>query len=116
MPGNGHAIFPSGFGRRIPAGATLSFQMQHTPNGTPTVDQTQLGLLFATEPPRHARQVAGIATRRLSIPPGASHHAETATTKLVRWGQQTEDEMMLGYVEYYIPGRTPARVSQAERR
>ena len=24
-------------------------------------------------------------------------------TKTVRWGLQTFDEMMLGYVEYYIP-------------
>ncbi len=26
-------------------------------------------------------------------------------TKIVRWGPQTFDEMMLGYVEYYLPGR-----------
>jgi hypothetical protein len=24
-------------------------------------------------------------------------------TKTVKWGQQTEDEMMIGYIEYYLP-------------
>ncbi|MGV3774321.1 MAG: redoxin domain-containing protein [Verrucomicrobiales bacterium] len=27
--------------------------------------------------------------------------------KEVKWGPQTDDEMMLGYLEYYIPGLTP---------
>ena len=35
-------------------------------------------------------------------------------TKLVRWGAQTEDEMHLGYVEYYLPNEQPGS-SQALR-
>jgi len=31
--------------------------------------------------------------------------------KLVRWGPQTTDEMMLGYVEYYIPDAPPPKVA-----
>jgi hypothetical protein len=188
VPGNTHAIFPPGFAKKIPAGSTVSFQMHYTPNGRATTDRTRLGLVFATEPPRHVIHVAGLANPKLSIPPGAAHHAETATlrlpfdttilsfvphmhlrgqaaryeaimadgtrrllldvpaydfnwqlpyqfaepltlprgtrlvytawydnspgnpanpdpTKNVRWGPQTFDEMMLGYVEYYVPGR-----------
>jgi mono/diheme cytochrome c family protein len=34
----------------------------------------------------------------------AKNPANPDPTKLVRWGPQTYDEMLLGYVEYYIPG------------
>jgi mono/diheme cytochrome c family protein len=186
VPGNTHAIFPAGFAKKIPAGSTLSFQMHYTPNGLATTDRTSIGLLFASAPPQHVIQVAGLANPRLLIPAGAAHHPETAAltlpatvtllsllphmhvrgkaaryeavlpdgtrrvlldvpaydfnwqlayqfaepptlprgtrlvytawydnsagnpanpdpTKTVRWGPQTFDEMMLGYVEYFIP-------------
>jgi hypothetical protein len=40
-----------------------------------------------------------------------SNKANPDPTKLVRWGQQTYDEMMLGYVEYFTPvgGNSPAK-------
>jgi mono/diheme cytochrome c family protein len=195
VPGNSHALFPPGFAKRLPAGATVSFQMHYTPNGRATTDRTQFGLVFANEPPRHAIEVFGLANPRLRIPAGAGNHAETASITLpqdatilgfmphmhlrgkaaryevafadgtrrlllevprydfnwqlpyqfaepptlprgsrlvytawydnsavnpanpdpsreVRWGQQTFDEMMLGYVEYYLPAKrteSPAR-------
>ena len=34
----------------------------------------------------------------------ANNPANPDPGKLVRWGPQTTDEMMLGYVEYYLPG------------
>jgi hypothetical protein len=188
VPGNTHTIFPAGFAKKLPAGTVVSFQMHYTPNGKATTDRTRIGLIFASEPPRHAVHVAGIANPRLRIPAGAAHHPETAgltlpadatvlaflphmhvrgkaaryeavlpdgsrrllldvphydfnwqlpyryaepptlprgtrivytawydnsagnpanpdPTKQVRWGPQTFDEMMLGYVEYYLPGR-----------
>ena len=37
-------------------------------------------------------------------------------TQTVRWGQQTEDEMHLGYVEYIIPGATPGESIEGLRR
>ncbi len=188
VPGNDHAVFPEGFGKKLPAGATVSFQIHYTPNGKATSDRMKLGLVFAKEPPRHAIHVAGIASVNFSIPPGAPNHEVTARiqlpfdavvmgfmphshlrgkaaryeatlpdgskkllidiprydfnwqlnyqfaepvrlprgttltytawydnsannpanpdpTKTVRWGPQTTDEMMLGYVEYYLPGQ-----------
>ena len=194
VPGNNHIIYPDGFAKHLPAGARLRFQIHYTPNGTATRDQIKLGLLFAKEAPQHIVRIAGIADHRLSIPPGAAHHAETAVipipaevkllafmphmhvrgaafryeavladgtvrtlldvprydfnwqlsyryaepptlprgskiratawydnstnnpanpdpTKTVRWGPQTYDEMMLGYVEYYIPSES-GKVSQ----
>ena len=190
VPGNSHAVFPPGFAKKIPAGATITFQMHYTPNGRATTDRTRLGVMFATEPPRHVIEVAGIANPRLRIPAGAGNHPETAAITLpfdatilgfmphmhlrgkaaryetvlpdgsrrllldvprydfnwqlpyefaepptlprgsrlvytawydnsavnpanpdpsreVRWGPQTYDEMMLGYVEYYVPAKRP---------
>jgi mono/diheme cytochrome c family protein len=190
VPGNSHATFPAGFAKKVPAGATVVFQMHYTPNGKATSDRTKLGLIFAPGPPPHVVHVTGLANPRLRIPPGAENHAETASLtlpfdatllgfmphmhvrgkaaryevilpegtrrtlldvprydfnwqlpyqfaepptlprgarlvytawydnsagnpanpdpgKLVRWGPQTFDEMMLGYIEYYVPGRKP---------
>ena len=36
-------------------------------------------------------------------------------TRTVRWGQQTEDEMHLGYVEYIVPGAKPGEATEAIR-
>ncbi len=36
-----------------------------------------------------------------------SNPANPDPNKEVRWGQQTEDEMHLGYVEYIVPGSKP---------
>lgn len=185
VPGNGHALLPEGFAKKLPAGAKLRFQIHYTPNGAATRDQVKLGLIFTDQTPKHIVRVAGIVDHRLSIPPGAPRHPESATlpvpadvkllgftphmhvrgtafryeailpdgtvrtlldvprydfnwqisyryaepptlprgaairatgwfdnsannpanpdpTKTVRWGAQTYDEMMLGYVEYYL--------------
>ena len=186
VPGNSGRIYPDGFARKLPAGATISFQIHYTPNGKATQDQLRMGLVFAKQPPRFAMHTTAVAGRKLSIPPGEANHvviAEqkvpfdmnvtafmahmhvrgkafryelittdgktetlldiprydfnwqlryqykeprviprgstvkiTATydnspgnkanpdpTKTVRWGPQTFDEMMLGYIEYFTP-------------
>ena len=183
-PGNDPLIFADGFGKKIPAGSRLKFQLHYTPNGTAAKDQTRMGIIFADEQPAHVVSVWGIANPRLAIPPGAENHEVTARqtlhvdttilayfphmhlrgkafryeallpdgrkqllldvprydfnwqlsyrlaeplnlpqgttllltgwfdnsrnnpanpdpTKTVRWGPQTFDEMMLGYVEFY---------------
>jgi hypothetical protein len=185
VPGNSCQQFPAGFAKKLPAGATLVFQLHYTPNGTATEDRTRLGLVFADEPPQHIIRTVGIANTGIEIPPHAKNHAEKAVqqvptdvrllafmphmhlrgkafrydlvlpggerhrlldvprydfnwqleyrlatpldvprgsrievtgwfdnsagnpanpdpTETVRWGLQTEDEMLLGYVEYYI--------------
>ena len=43
----------------------------------------------------------------------ANNPANPDPSKQVRWGPQTSDEMMIGYVEYYIP--TEARTKTAAR-
>lgn len=188
VPGNSTFSYAPGLAKKLPKGSRLRFQMHYTPNGTATTDRTKLGLIFATEEPKHEVKVIGLVNPRLQIPPGADNHPEVASlpipsdakiltfmphmhlrgkafryevttpdkktqtlldvpaydfnwqlayryadpiliprgstlkatgwydnsknnpanpdpTKTVKWGPQTYDEMMLGYVEYYFPTR-----------
>ena len=52
VPGLQSSDLPSGTAMRIPAGATIVFQMHYTPYGRASIDETTLGLYFADEPPR----------------------------------------------------------------
>lgn len=186
VPGNSGHIYPDGFARKLPAGATVSFQIHYTPSGKATEDQLRLGLRFAEEPPQFEVRTSSVVGRRLDIPPGEANHVERASrkvpadlpvtafmahmhvrgkafrydvkypdgreetlldiprydfnwqlrydlkqprvipkgsevtvtavfdnssgnpanpdpTKRVRWGPQTVDEMLIGYVEYFVP-------------
>lgn len=188
-PGYDALVFNEGYGKVLPAGSRLKFQIHYTPNGTATEDRPTLGMIFADEKPKHLVDVVGIAQPRLSIPPHASNHEVVATqrvskettilaffphmhlrgkafkyeatlpggetqvlldvprydfnwqlsyrlaeplkipagstiratawydnssenlanpdpSKTVRWGQQTYDEMMIGYIEYHSDDET----------
>jgi Ca2+-binding EF-hand superfamily protein/mono/diheme cytochrome c family protein len=186
VPGNTKQIYPEGFARKLPAGATVSFQIHYTPNGKAVEDTMRMGLIFAQEPPKYVVHTTALPNARINIPAGAANHIETAQrrlptdinamawmahmhvrgkafkfeaispdgktetlldiprydfnwqlrydyamprflprgttikitavfdnstenpanpdpTKNVRWGQQTYDEMMIGYLEHYTP-------------
>ncbi|MFG0332164.1 MAG: redoxin, partial [Maioricimonas sp. JB049] len=60
VPGNDHQIYPDGLARRLPAGASLVFQLHYTPIGTASEDQTRLALRFAKEPPTHLIRTTGL--------------------------------------------------------
>jgi len=196
VPGNNVLQFPDGFGKLLPAGATLRFQIHYTPNGEATSDQTAVGLKFCKVKPPHEIRVSAVAAR-LDIPPGEPNYqvqgilpvpfdaklisfmphmhvrgkaykyelrlpngetkplldvpqydfnwqlqykladfvdapagsqligtarydnstnnpANPDPTQRVRWGEQTYEEMMLGYVEYYVPGAVGTSGSIAE--
>ena len=62
----------------------------------------QLSYRFA-EPPRIP---AGSKIRATGwYDNSANNPANPDPNKMVRWGPQTYDEMMIGYVEYYVPGQ-----------
>jgi hypothetical protein len=185
-PGYVPTTFPQGFGKKIPKGATIMFQMHYTPNGTAQTDRSSVALRFAREPVHTEVRTRGIFNAGLDIPPGADNvevksgfrfpqdsvvlsymphmhlrgkdfeyvvehtdgrkekllsvprwdfnwqvHYELAEplvapkgtiirctahfdnsaankanpdpTKRVTWGDQTWDEMMIGYINYYVP-------------
>ncbi|MDQ3625433.1 MAG: redoxin family protein, partial [Verrucomicrobiota bacterium] len=77
VPGNGSQIYPPGFARKLPAGATVSFQIHYTPSGTAVKEQMRMGLVFAKEPPRFAVETLALPKRDLNIPPGDANHVES---------------------------------------
>ena len=79
VPGNASQLSPEGFARKLPAGATVGFQIHYTPSGKATQDQLRMGLVFAKKEPRYAVETIGVPKRKLNIPPGASAHEETFT-------------------------------------
>ncbi len=78
VPGNNVLIYPDGYAKKLPKGATLRFQIHYTPNGKATTDQTKLGVVFAKEAPRYEIHTAGIANVSFKIPAGADNHPVTA--------------------------------------
>jgi peroxiredoxin len=82
VPGNAWRIYPEGFGKKLPAGATFSFQIHYTPNGKATQDQLRIGLKFASEPPKYAVHVLGLPKHDLNIPPGEPNHVETMEQRI----------------------------------
>lgn len=80
VPGQGATILPEGYGRCIPAGSKLIFQMHYTTNGTAGDDVTSLGLIFG-DPAKIEKEVQSvvIAEAKFEIPPHASDYRITAT-------------------------------------
>lgn len=199
VPGNSSRVMPEGFAKKLPAGATISFQIHYTPNGKAVSERMRLGVKFAKEPPKYAVHVAAVPKVTINIPPGAADHIETQTQRVpadmvvsafmahmhvrgkafkyellhadgraetlldiprydfnwqlryelaepkrlaagstlritavfdnstgnpanpdpgatVRWGQQTFQEMMIGYVEFYTAADSPVRSTNKLRR
>ncbi|MGL6072780.1 MAG: redoxin family protein [Fimbriiglobus sp.] len=82
VPGNSYQIFPQGFAKKLPKNAKLRFQIHYTPNGQATEDQLKLGLKYAKSTPDHELKVTALFNPRISIPPGAERHEETAMLKV----------------------------------
>lgn len=64
----------------------------------------QLSYLFA-----QPRDVAAGSTLKVTgwFDNSTGNAANPDPTKMVKWGPQTDDEMLIGYVEYYLPGGEP---------
>lgn len=94
VPGNSTLVYPKGYAKRLPKGATLRFQMHYTPNGTATEDVTRIGVIFADKPPKHEVKVKGIANGKFRIPAGDDNYKVTEDLKL---GQ---DVRVLGFLPH----------------
>jgi hypothetical protein len=71
-------MFQPGMAKRIPKGSSLVFQVHYTTNGTPGVDTSRVGLIFAKEPPTREVRTGMIMNAQFAIPPGAGNHAVEA--------------------------------------
>jgi len=79
VPGNAGQLYPEGFAKLLPAGATVSFQIHYTPSGAATQDQLKMGLIFAKSEPKFVVTTIPLADVDLNIPPNAENHVETIT-------------------------------------
>ncbi|MEY3172970.1 MAG: hypothetical protein RLZZ436_883 [Planctomycetota bacterium] len=79
VPGNTGQLYPTGFARKLPAKASIRFQIHYTPNGEETTDQLKLGLHFADGPPEYVVRTIPLAKPSINIPPNAPSHTETLT-------------------------------------
>ena len=86
VPGLRYVPLPKGAAKRIPAGATLIFEMHYTPVGTPQEDLSHLGLVFADpDEVTHEVLTADITNEGFAIPPRADEHLVTATSRPLAW-------------------------------
>jgi hypothetical protein len=69
-PGNLPDVMKPGQAKLIRAGSDLVFQMHYTTNGEAGTDLTQIGLVFAKEPPKERITTIAAGNSKFVIPPG----------------------------------------------
>ncbi len=87
-PGRNADIYEPGTARKIPAGATIRFQIHYsnqTLSGADVEkDRSMVGLVFAKEPPKKLVTTNSIGNIFFKIPAGAENHRVTACRTLKR--------------------------------
>jgi peroxiredoxin len=78
-PGDMPVGYPPGMAKKVPAGSRFVFQMHYTPNGKARTDVTEVGLIFAKEPPKHRVMTRPVHSGRFitrvdKIPAGAENY------------------------------------------
>jgi hypothetical protein len=91
VPGDTPSVYPAGYGKRLPAGARLVFQMHYTPNGKARFDRSSVALKFCEQPPAYEVQTTAVATDEFAIPPGDARYEVRASRTL------REDTPVIGF-------------------
>jgi hypothetical protein len=74
-------VYDGTIGTYLPAGGAIGFQMHYTPYGKEVVDNSQIGVYFAKEPPKYIMRQTVISDPGIDIPANAGHHMEMAYTE-----------------------------------
>jgi peroxiredoxin/mono/diheme cytochrome c family protein len=80
-PGEEGLVLPPGMGKKIPKGASITFQMHYTPNGVAQKDRSSLGLIFCKEPAKQLVRTAAISAHELKIPAGDGNYQTKSSAK-----------------------------------
>ena len=64
-PGSSPDRWPDGMAKLVPAGSDLVFQMHYMARGHAATDQTEIGLIFAKQPPKSTCPYAATDQRSL---------------------------------------------------
>ena len=79
VPGLAQTWFPDNVGKRLRAGAQVTFQMHYTSSGQAETDETQIGFYYHQRPPDRELLTKAAANLTISIPAGAKEYERTAT-------------------------------------
>jgi mono/diheme cytochrome c family protein len=87
-PGTGNTAYPPGTAKKVPAGATLMFQMHYSAfRGSltdPVTDRTSIGLIFARQAPEKMVITSAAANVMFKIPAGDDNHEVVACQTVPR--------------------------------
>jgi hypothetical protein len=73
LPGRAPDVYPEGTARRIPAGASMRFQIHYSrTTGKPETDITSVGFVFSKEPPKQVARRIDLSNHMFRIPAGAT--------------------------------------------
>jgi hypothetical protein len=100
-PGSPPEVWPTGMAKRVKAGSDLVFEIHYTPNGKPTMDREQVGLVFAKSPPEKAVLTLQMANDTFTIPPGERDY------RVRVGGTLPNDALLLGFFPHmHLRGKT----------
>jgi Copper type II ascorbate-dependent monooxygenase, C-terminal domain len=71
-PGTNAMIFQPGTAMRVPAGASIRFQIHYTTNGKEVSDRSSVGMIFAKQPPVKEMHTSAFFNPLLVLPAGAA--------------------------------------------
>jgi len=78
-PGSDYGAWQPGTAKKIPAGATIRFQIHYSKiAGSVQTDRSMVGLVFAKEPPEKLMRTRAVSNVFFEIPANADHHKVTA--------------------------------------
>jgi Copper type II ascorbate-dependent monooxygenase, C-terminal domain len=81
-PGSIPSVWNPGVAKKIPAGATIRFQVHYSKiAGSEQKDRSKIGLIFAKQPPEKTLKSRAASNIYFQIPPGAERHKVTAFWK-----------------------------------
>ena len=116
-------VFEPGVAKLLRAGHDIILQMHYTTNGTEAVDRTQVGLIFAKEPPKQVH-VTGLAVQPRFVIPAGDPNAEVKAVAEIR-----QDTVMtsltphmhvrgkdMTYTAFYPDGTSEVLLTRAEVR
>jgi hypothetical protein len=81
-PGSIPSVWGPGVAKKIPAGATIRFQIHYSKvAGSEQKDRSKIGLIFSKQPPEKMIKSRAASNIYFQIPPGAERHKVTAFWK-----------------------------------
>jgi len=94
VPSRPGVVLPPGVAKLLPKGSDIILQMHYTTNGAPATDRTEVGLIFAKEPPKWVTGSAGVTNLNFVIPPNDPDYEVRTKRKL------TEDTLVKAFMPH----------------